>query len=71
MQANLSTVKSIINAKVTEYFFCFICNDKKRDKIPSEITHPFGKKTFVTIFFQHPGLLFIPETIIAILLKLV
>lgn len=49
--ANLSTIKGIINAKITKNLLCFICNNRRKHKIPSEITDFFRKEIFLTIFF--------------------
>lgn len=51
IQANLFVVGSTINIKVTEDLLCFICDDGREDKIPSEvIDHSRGK--FSWLFFS-------------------
>lgn len=69
-QADLSIAKSTVNVEITKDLLCFVCNNRRRDKVSSGVIDPSGKEIFSTVFIWHPGLWFIPETVMVILLKL-
>lgn len=56
VQVDLSTTLDAVNIKVTEDVFCFVYDDEGGDKVPSRVTNPSERETFLTVFFRCSGL---------------
>lgn len=42
VQTNLSAAKGVVNVKVTKDLLYFVCDDGKRDELPSRLTDLFS-----------------------------
>lgn len=51
MQADLSAVEDVVNAEITEDLLCFVCDNRRRDKVSLGVINPSKKETFLTVFF--------------------
>ncbi len=46
MRVNLSAAEDTVNAEIIEDLLYFVCDDGRRDKVPSGVTNPSGVEPF-------------------------